>query len=198
MSARTVALLILVSFPLLAAGQSAGPSVEERLRRLEQRQEETDRQIREKDARIQELERQLQTAGQPAVAAPTPAPGEPAVVSPAAVAATPASSLPSAEAPAAVPTKPDKWGAFEPGKGFVLARTDRGEVDFGVFSYVRYLNQKGLDETFTDSFGRTQDIDRRSDVQLQKVNLTFKGWLLDPDFRYKFYVWTSNSNQGSA
>ncbi len=63
---------------------------------------------------------------------------------------------------------------------------------------MRYLNQKGLDETFTDSFGRTQDIDRRSDVQLQKVNLTFKGWLLDPDFRYKFYVWTSNSNQGQG
>lgn len=198
MSARTVALLILVSFPLLAAGQSAGPSVEERLRRLEQRQEETDRQIREKDARIQELERQLQTAGQPAVAAPTPAPGEPAVVSPAAVAAAPTASLPSAEAPATVPAKPDKWGAFEPGRGFVLARTELGEVDFGVFSYVRYLNQKGLDETFTDSFGRTQDIDRRSDVQLQKVNLTFKGWLLDPDFRYKFYVWTSNSNQGQG
>ena len=118
MSARTVALLILVSFPLLAAGQSAGPSVEERLRRLEQRQEETDRQIREKDARIQELERQLQTAGQPAVAAPTPAPGEPAVVSPAAVAAAPTASLPSEEAPATVPAKPDKWGAFEPGKGF--------------------------------------------------------------------------------
>jgi hypothetical protein len=57
---------------------------------------------------------------------------------------------------------------------------------------------EGLDETVTDSFGRTQDIDRRSDVQLQKVNLTFKGWMLDPNFRYKFYVWTSNSNQGQG
>jgi len=198
MSARTLALLILVSFPLLAAGQSAsqssGPSVEERLRRLEQRQEETDQQIRDKDARIRELERQLQTAGQPATAVPAPAPA--AVVAPAAVAATPPPSPPSAEAPAAVPARPDKWGAFEPGRGFVLARTDLGEVDFSVFSYVRYLNQKGLDGTFTDYFGRTQNIDRRSDVQLQKVNLTFKGWIVDPNFLYKFYAWTSNSNQG--
>ena len=198
MSPRSIALLILVSFPLLAAGQSAGqapgPSVEERLRRLEQRQEETDQQIREKDARIRELERQLQTAGQPAAAAP--APGVPVVVSPAAVAATPAPSPAPAEAPAAAPAKPDKWGAFEPGKGFVLARTDLGELDFSVYTYVRYINQKGLDPTFTDSFGRTKDLDLRSDVQLQKVTLTFKGWLLDPKLRYRFYAWTANTNQG--
>jgi hypothetical protein len=115
----------------------------------------------------------------------------------------------AAEAPSSPPTAsaagPEQsvapaatWGSYEPGKGFVVARTELGELDFSVFSYARYLNQKGLDETYTDSFGRTRNIDRRSDVQFQKVTLNFKGWLLDPRFRYLFYTWTSNTSQGQS
>ncbi len=33
-------------------------------------------------------------------------------------------------------------------------------------------------------------------AQLQKLTLNFKGWLFDPDFRYLFYAWTTNTNQG--
>jgi hypothetical protein len=90
----------------------------------------------------------------------------------------------------------DEWGTYEPGKGFVLVRTKSGEVDFSVFTYARYLNQKGLDTTYTDAFGRSSNIDIRNDVQFQKLTLNFKGWLFDPKFRYLFYTWTSNTSQG--
>ena len=54
------------------------------------------------------------------------------------------------------------------------------------FTYLRYLNQRELDDTYTDAFGRTKTLDKRNDLQLQKVTLYFKGWLFDPDFRYNF------------
>lgn len=93
---------------------------------------------------------------------------------------------------------PKTWGAYEPGKGFVLVRAPLGEVDFSVFTYVRYLNQKGLRDTYTDAFGRTQTLHLRGDLQLQKVTLNFKGWLFDERFRYIFYTWTANTSQGLA
>lgn len=176
--------------PALAIQPVAAQSVEERLDRLEQQQRRMEDELRQKDERIRELEAQLaggKAAG--AVAAEPPAEIAPSPAAPAVPAAVVAGEAP---APAAT------WGAFEPGRGFVVARTDLAELDFSVFTYVRYLNQKGLDETFTDSFGRTREIDRRSDMQLQKVNLTFKGWLLDPDFRYQLYAWTSNTSQGQG
>ena len=90
----------------------------------------------------------------------------------------------------------ESWGNYEPGKGFVLVRSEVGELDWSLFTYARYLNQKGLDETYTDSFGRTSNLDLRNDLQLAKATLTFKGWLFDPRFRYLTYVWTSNTSQG--
>jgi prefoldin subunit 5 len=41
--------------------QAVSPSVEDRFRKLEQRQEEMERELREKDERIRQLERQLGT-----------------------------------------------------------------------------------------------------------------------------------------
>lgn len=93
---------------------------------------------------------------------------------------------------------PVKWGGFEPGRGLVLMRSDMGEVDLGIVSYFRYLNQQGLDDSYTDSFGRTKAIDTRQDFQLAKVQLTFRGWLFDPRFNYNAYFWTSNANQGQG
>jgi hypothetical protein len=85
---------------------------------------------------------------------------------------------------------------YEPVRGVVLASGDLGEVDMSLTTYARYLNQLGLDDTFTDSFGRTFTLDLRQDIQLNKVNLTFKGWMFDPRFRYLIFAWTSNANQG--
>lgn len=91
---------------------------------------------------------------------------------------------------------PAKWGGFEPGKGLVLMRSDVGEVDMGLVSYLRYLNQHGMDKTYTSAFGQAFDVTPREDFQLAKVQITFRGWLFDPKFGYNAYVWTSQASQG--
>ena len=88
-------------------------------------------------------------------------------------------------------------GAYEPDKGFVVARTSTGELILSAWTYVRYLNQKaGLDQTFTDSFGRTSTLQLRQDMQLNKLSLYTKGWIYDPRLNYFLYVWTSNTSMG--
>lgn len=89
-----------------------------------------------------------------------------------------------------------RWGGFEPGKGVVLIRSEAGEVDLGLVSYLRYLNQHGMDKTYTSSFGQPFDVTPREDFQLAKVQITLRGWLFDPRFGYNAYVWTSNASQG--
>jgi len=65
-----------------------------------------------------------------------------------------------------------------------------------LFSYARYLNQLGLDPTYTDSFGTVKTVPRRQDFQLQKFFLPFSGWFLDPKFRFYLYVWSASTAQG--
>ena len=90
------------------------------------------------------------------------------------------------------------FGTYTPNSGFKVADTDKGSLNIKIFSYIRYLNQTGLDTSYTDAFDQTKSINRRQDIQLNKVNITFLGWLMDPKFRYIFYVWTNNTAQGQA
>ena len=91
----------------------------------------------------------------------------------------------------------DYFGTFAPGgRGFKLANTRYGDVNFSAWMYARYLNRNGLDERYTDAFGRTSTVDQRNDIQLNKVNLYFRGWVYDPKLRYLLYVWTANTAQG--
>ena len=85
---------------------------------------------------------------------------------------------------------------YTPNLGFKVADTEKGDLNIKIFTYIRYLNQTGLDETFTDSFGTTSKIQQRQDIQFNKANIFFTGWFLDPKFRYMTYVWTSNTSQG--
>lgn len=87
-------------------------------------------------------------------------------------------------------------GPFEPGAGMVLARGPLGEVSFAINTYVRYLNQENLDPTYTDSFGRTFEFDKRQDLQLNRENLIFRGWLFDEQFRWNFWTWGQSSTSG--
>jgi len=75
---------------------------------------------------------------------------------------------------------------------------DNGELRFSVFTYARYLNQRALEDTYENASGVTRTLDKRDDLQLQKVVLYFKGWLANPKFRYLTYVWTSNTSQGQG
>ena len=91
-----------------------------------------------------------------------------------------------------------KSGKYIPGSGFNFVNTEDGSVNIGIFSYIRYLNQKGLDTSYTNAFGKTSTVKQRQDIQLNKVNIKFFGWVMDPDFRYLFYVWTSNTSLGQV
>jgi hypothetical protein len=98
------------------------------------------------------------------------------------------------------PTAEEKKKFMEhiPNIGFRIYEGPKGEIYMRLFSYARYLNQKGLDQTYTDSFGTVRTIQVREDVQLNKFFLPFSGWFLTPKFRYYLYVWSSNPSQGDA
>jgi len=88
--------------------------------------------------------------------------------------------------------------AYLSGPGIRVAQSDRGTLNIRVYSYVRYLDQLGLDPTFTDSFGTTKPVQARQDMQISKAIVYFMGWFMDPKFRYLFYVWTTNTAQGNG
>lgn len=85
---------------------------------------------------------------------------------------------------------------YVPNAGFRLVSGEKGEVYMRLFSYARYLNQKGLDPTYEDAFGGTKAVAQREDFQLNKFFLPFSGWFLTPKMRYYLYVWSSNPSQG--
>lgn len=163
------------------------------------------RTMRDFDARIRRLEalEKEQAAAQArlAVQRPTPAP---AVVNPPHPIVTAAAGADKTPSPATMSSKLEgileegSWGDYDAGNGFVLVRGRDGEVDVRLIAYARYLNQTQLDPTYTDSFGRTQKLQLRQDVQWNKVNLSFKGWLLDPDFTYRVWVWTQQPAMGEG
>jgi len=160
-----------------------GAAIEEilqRLERLEQTQREQAAAIAARDKRIAELEAQLGAGSNVAPEAPPPA----------TVAAYDAS-------PPTVEDEPEFFGEFHRGgRGFKLASSPLGDVNLSAWTYARYLNQQALDDTYTDAFGRTSELDLRHDLQLQKIMLYFKGWMFDPKLRYMTYLWTSNTSQG--
>ena len=91
---------------------------------------------------------------------------------------------------------PKRFGTYTPGAGFKVVDTESGDLNIKLFTYVRYLNQKGLDGTFTNFFGQTSTVKQRQDVQVNKVLIYFLGWILNPKFRYVAYVWSTNTSQG--
>jgi hypothetical protein len=206
---RICALLLGAAVP--AAGLAAAPEstdVLQRLERLEARQARLEAALLEKDVLIDKLES--------ALAGTEPAQGSAADRWPADDAVLfQQASLPvvvhepsrriamlSSPAPASAAARgdgPDHYGEFQHGgRGIKLADTPYGDVNFSAWTYLRYLNQQALDKDTSDSFGRTREIDRRNDVQLNKVNLYFKGWVYDPNFRYLLYTWTANTSQGDS
>src|SRR4051794_19920353 len=83
-------------------------------------------------------------------------------------------------------------------QGHRVAKSKYGELNIRPYTYLRYLNQKAIDKSYTDGFGKSQTVDPRQDVQLQKVSIYFTGWAFDPKFTYFLYVWTSNASQGQG
>jgi hypothetical protein len=188
----------------------------ERLKRLEENQTKLYELLKEKDRRLEALEAEIkrtkQTEAQTPVAptqaeAPKPA-AEPTRAEAPKQPPPPLSGPPIADVPApsgseadmakAPPPKeaPRQVGIYVPGRGFALARDQWGELNFGVYTYLRFLEQKGLNSEYTNGFGETVKLDRREDLQLNKVKLEFRGWLIDPRFQYVLYTWTNQTSQG--
>jgi hypothetical protein len=71
-------------------------------------------------------------------------------------------------------------------------------MDVVILAYVRYLNQSQLESSYTDFFGHVTPVSRQTNFEVNKVNVTFKGWAYDPNFRYLFFIWTNNANQGNG
>lgn len=90
------------------------------------------------------------------------------------------------------------YGKYTPNFGFKLAETEYGDLAVSIYTYARYLNQRGLAGSYTDAFGNVKSVQERQDFQLQKVQIKFLGWILDPKFRYFLYTWTSNATQGQG
>jgi len=187
-------LLAIYCGPLNAA-TATEQAILDRLNALEENQRHLESKLAARDRRIRELEQRLDIdpetdATVDHVIAPTTVPLNESV----AIAPTPAT-------PATQDSDEDRdyFGRLRTGGGgFTLADTPMGTVNFGAWAYTRYLNQRALDSSYTDSFGREFSLDRRNDFQFNKVNLTFNGWVYDPDFRYLLYTWTSNTSQGES
>jgi len=90
------------------------------------------------------------------------------------------------------------WGTFEPGKGFLLGRTARGEVSLSAYGMVRYLNQMPAGQTWVDHLGRTRMTALRHDIWSHRVMVHLKGWIGVPKFRYQVTLWTVNTTDQDA
>lgn len=93
---------------------------------------------------------------------------------------------------------PKTWGAYTPNLGYKVANTELGDMSISIYTYARYLNQKNLAPTYTNYFGVTSTLQQRQDVQLNKVQIKFLGWILSPKLRYFLYAWSSNASQGQG
>jgi hypothetical protein len=200
-------LLALAAAPLLACSAAAADEtvpdtqrILDRLEALERRQKVLESELAERDARIRELESRARgreaTAGRQLEEQPV-APGAGTAAEQAALGSYALNA--GLRTPPATDPAPDDsgYGVFQPGgQGFKVVDTPQGDLNFSAWAYVRYLNQQDLDDSYVDAFGRERAINQRNDFQLNKINLYFKGWLFDPAFRYNFYTWTSNANQG--
>lgn len=114
----------------------------------------------------------------------------------------PPPTLPPTPVPAGQPTEqpapPKYFGKYTPNRGYKLVNTEKGDLNVKLYTYVRYLDQKQLDPSYTDSFGNTSAVQQRQDIQVNKVIIYFLGWILSPKFRYFTYVWTTNVSQGQS
>ena len=90
------------------------------------------------------------------------------------------------------------FGTSTPGRGLKVADTEKGDLNIRLYTYVRYLNQRALDATYTDSFGNTKSVKQRQDIQVNKAIVFFNGWAMSPKLNYSVYVWTTNTSQGLA
>jgi hypothetical protein len=125
-----------------------------------------------------------------AIAAPVPliAQGGTTPTSPAQSSSTTTDTLPSNET----------WGAVEPGKGFLVGKTEKGELSISAYALTRYLNQLPANQTFTDHLGNVHVVDTRNDIFSHRIMVFLKGWIALPKLKYQIIFWTVNPTDQKA
>jgi hypothetical protein len=107
----------------------------------------------------------------------------------------------TAPAPATPQTPAERietWGEFDPGQGFLVGRSDAGELSISAYALVRYLNQMPSSDTFVDHLGNDRAVDGRNDIFPHRVIVWFKGWVGRPQLVYNIAVWTVNTTNQVA
>jgi hypothetical protein len=90
------------------------------------------------------------------------------------------------------------WGSLQSGKGFLIGRTDVGELSISGYSLVRYLNQMPPGQSFTDHLGRERSIDARHDIFSHRIMVFLKGWMGLHKLVYQIIFWTVNTTDQRA
>ncbi|HVR98512.1 MAG TPA: DUF3011 domain-containing protein [Thermoanaerobaculia bacterium] len=119
---------------------------------------------------------------------------------------TPAAVPPSSPVPAPTlapvartPTEAlETWGTYDPGKGFLVGRSELGELAVSGYVLLRYMNQNDEDGVFTDHLGNERVVDTRHDIMSHRVIAWLMGWLGDPRLRYAITLWTVNATDQDA
>ena len=87
---------------------------------------------------------------------------------------------------------------YTPGEGFDLVKSKQGSLNIGAYGLFRYINQLPVEQSYVDHLGNTRNIDTRSDFQLHRVMIFFRGFLFDPKFNYNLTLWTVNATNQIA
>ncbi len=83
----------------------------------------------------------------------------------------------------------DTWSVYEPGTGYLIGRTKRGELAISAYAMFRYMNQNDKDQVFTDHLGNQRPVDPRNDFYSHRVMVFLKGWMVDPKLVYTITLW---------
>lgn len=92
----------------------------------------------------------------------------------------------------------ETWGEFDPGDGFLVARTGFGELAISGYGLVRFIDQTPGSQTFIDHLGVERTSDGRNDVWPHRIIIYLKGWLADPKLIYTVFFWTVNATDQRA
>jgi len=92
----------------------------------------------------------------------------------------------------------ETWGEFDPGDGFLVARTSIGELAISAYGVVRFMDQTPGSQTFDDHLGNVRTTDGRNDVWPHRIIVYLKGWIADPKFVYTVFLWTVNPTDQRA
>jgi hypothetical protein len=84
----------------------------------------------------------------------------------------------------------ETWGLFDPGKGFVVGRSEVGELAISGYALVRYVNQTPGTQPYTDHLGNVRNSDGRHDIWPHRVMVFMKGWMGTPKLIYAITYWT--------